>query len=179
MSNGGAAITPVASVAALAAATQGWYWDAAQQLTLVKTASAASARTIVLAGVDKAAYEAEFGVGTAVSTNINHTGYTGVGFVDGFATVGAAVEVDVWAEAAASHAIVLRYSNGSGSNATRTLYRNGTAVGTITLPPTTNWDAWATASLPVALTSGAQKIKVAFASGNTTGINLDSIAISR
>lgn len=176
---GGAAVTPVASVAALAAATQGWYWDPSQQLTLVKTTSALAARTVVLAGVDKAAYEAEFGLGTAVSTNTDHPGYTGVGFVDGFAAVGDSVEVDVWAEAAASHAIVLRYSNGSGSNATRTIYRNGTAVGTITLPPTTNWDTWATASLPATLTSGAQKIKVGFASGDATGINLDSIAISR
>ena len=66
-----------------------------------------------------------------------------------------------------------------GANATRTVYRNGASVGTVTLPPTANWDTWATASLPVTLTSGAQKIKTAYASGNATGINLDSIAISR
>ena len=176
---GGAPLSQAASLSALKAASQGWYFDSVQQLTLVKAASAASARTVVLSGIDKAAYEAEFGLGTSVSTNTNHAGYTGTGFVDGFATVGDSVEVDVFAEAAASHAIVLRYSNGSGANATRTVYRNGASVGTVTLPPTANWDTWATASLPVTLTSGAQKIKVAYASGNATGINLDSIAISR
>ncbi|WP_104177051.1 TIM-barrel domain-containing protein [Cryobacterium sp. Y50] len=179
VSSGGAAVTPVASVTALWSASEGWFWDAEQQLTLVKTTAAASARTITLAGVDKAAHEAEFGVGTAVTTNTDHAGFTGTGFVDGFSTVGDSVEVDVWAETTASHSIVLRYANGSGSNATRTIYRNGIAVGTITLPPTATWDTWATASLPVSLTVGVQKITVGFATGNATGINLDSIGISR
>lgn len=176
---GGAALTQATTLAALKTVTQGWFWDATQQLTLVKTTSSTAPRTVVLSGVDKAAYEAEFGVGTTVSINTDHPGYTGTGFVDGFASAGDAVEVDVWAESATSHDIVLRYSNGSGQNATRAIYRNGTVAGTITLPPTSNWDTWATASLPVTLTSGAQKIRVGFASGNTIGINLDSIALSR
>lgn len=176
---GGATVSQAASLSALKSATQGWFWDPAQQLTLVKTTASTTARSVILNGVDKAAYEAEFGAGNGVSTNTNHAGYTGTGFVDGFESVGDSVEVDVFAESAASHDVVLRYSNGSGTNATRTVYRNGTAVGTLTLPPTGGWATWGTASLPVNLTAGAQKLRVGYAQGNSTGINLDSIGLSR
>src|SRR4029079_7231542 len=39
-----------ATLAALQSASEGWYWDPVQQLTLVKTASSAAARSVVLNG---------------------------------------------------------------------------------------------------------------------------------
>jgi len=175
----GSGITEVSSLAALSSFTSAWFWDAEQQLTYVTAPSAATARTVVVTGTDSAVSEAEFGAGVGVSTNVDHAGYTGTGFVDGFASVDDSVEVDVWAEAAAGYDVVVRYSNGSGQNATRTIYRDGVDVGSVTLPPTANWDAWSTATLSVAFSVGAHKIRVGFDSSDSTGINLDSIGVAR
>ncbi len=175
----GTALTQYASISALAAATTGYYWDPVQQLTHVKLASSASARSVVLSGVDKAGYEAEFGTATGTTTNTNHTGFTGTGFVDGFETVGDAVTTDVHASVTGTHALKFRYSNGSGASATRTVLVDGVSVGTLTLPPTTNWDTWSTATLSTSLTAGKRSVKLSFASGNATGINYDNLVVAR
>jgi alpha-glucosidase (family GH31 glycosyl hydrolase) len=70
----GSALPEVNSVSALAASTEAWYWDAKQQLTYVKVGASTGERTILLLGVDKAGYEAEFAGHTAVSTNADHPG---------------------------------------------------------------------------------------------------------
>ncbi|MFC0622552.1 TIM-barrel domain-containing protein [Kribbella deserti] len=172
----GVAMTAHATLAALKAATDGWYWDPVQQLTLVKTASSASARSIVLNGVDKAAYEAEFGTNTGTSVNTDHPGYTGTGFVDGFETAGDSVSVDVNASVTGSHVLKFRYANASGSTATRSILVDGVAVGTVNLPSLPNWDTWGTATLTTNLTAGRRTIKVNYGS---IGINLDNITVAR
>jgi len=176
---GGTALTQYSSISALAAATIGYYWDPAQQLTHVKLASSGSARSVVLSGVDKAGYEAEFGAGTGTTTNTNHAGYTGTGFVDGFETVGDAVTTDVSAAVTGTHVLHFRYSNGSGTSATRTVLVDGVSAGTLILPPTTNWDTWGTATLSTSLTAGKRAVKLSYASGNATGINYDNLVVAR
>ncbi|ADB33101.1 glycoside hydrolase family 31 [Kribbella flavida DSM 17836] len=176
VTKGGVAMTAHATLAALQAAAEGWYWDPVQQLTLVKTASAAAARTVVLNGVDKAAYEAEFGSNTGTTTNTDHPGYTGTGFVDGFETAGDAVQVDTHASATGSHVIKLRYANGAPTAATRTIQVDGVNVGSVNLPSTGNWDTWGTATLTINLTAGKRVLKVVHATG---GINLDNITVAR
>lgn len=172
----GVALTAHATLAALKAATDGWYWDPVQQLTLVKTASSASARSIVLNGVDKAAYEAEFGSNTGTSVNTDHAGFTGTGFVDGFETAGDSVSIDVNASATGSHVLKFRYANASGSTATRSIQVDGVTVGTVNLPTLPNWDTWGTATLTTNLTAGKRTIKVNYGS---FGINLDNITVAR
>ena len=174
----GTTLTQYASVAALTAATEGWYWDSVQQLTFVKLPSSASARSVVLNGVDKAAYEAEFGTNVNVSTNTDHPGYTGTGFVDGFATSGDSVTVDV-NSVSGTHNLKFRYANGAGTAASRTVYVDGVSVGTISLPATANWDTWGTATLSTSLTAGKHAIRLSYDSGNTGGINLDNITVAR
>ncbi|MBB5084998.1 TIM-barrel domain-containing protein [Nonomuraea endophytica] len=166
--------TARATLADLKAASEGWWWDPVQQLTHVKLASAAGNRTIVLNGVDKAAYEAEFAAGTGTSTNNDHPGYTGTGFVDGFAQAGDAVTFQVKADAAGSHQLKFRYSTTVA--ATRTVYVDGVSAGTLSLPAQPNWDTWGTATLPVSLTAGAHTIKIEYASN---GINLDNLVVAR
>ncbi|MFD9944284.1 TIM-barrel domain-containing protein [Nonomuraea sp. NPDC059023] len=166
--------TARATLADLKAASEGWWWDPVQQLTHVKLASATGNRTIVLNGVDKAAYEAEFAAGTGTSTNNNHPGYTGTGFVDGFAQAGDAVTFQVKADAAGSHQLKFRYSTTVA--ATRTVYVDGVSAGTLSLPAQPNWDTWGTATLPVSLTAGAHTIKIEYASN---GINLDNLVVAR
>ncbi|TDO46349.1 alpha-glucosidase (family GH31 glycosyl hydrolase) [Kribbella sp. VKM Ac-2527] len=172
----GATMTAHATLAALQAATEGWYWDSIQQLTHVKTASSAAARSVVLNGVDKAGYEAEFGDNTGTSTNTDHPGYTGTGFVDGFESAGDAVSVDANASTTGSHVLKFRYSNGAATAATRTIQVDGVTVGTLNLPSTGNWDTWGTATLTTNLTAGKRVVKAIYASG---GINLDNITVAR
>jgi alpha-glucosidase (family GH31 glycosyl hydrolase) len=178
VTRGGTGLTEHASVAALSAASEGWYWDPVQQLTFVKLPSSGSARTVVLNGVDKAAYEAEFGTNTGVATNTNHPGYTGTGFVDGFTATGDAVTVDV-NSVGGSHNLKFRYANGSGATVTRTVYVDGVSVGTVSLPATANWDTWGTATLSVSLSAGRHAIRLSYDNGNTGAINLDNITVAR
>ncbi|WP_061288916.1 TIM-barrel domain-containing protein [Herbidospora cretacea] len=166
--------TARASLAALQSASEGWWWDPVQQLTYVKLASSASARSVTLNGVDKAAYEAEFAAGAGVSTNTNHTGYTGTGFVDGFASSGDSVTFAVRADATGSHQLKFRYSTTVAS--TRTVYVDGVSAGTLNLPALANWDTWGTATLTTNLTAGARSVKIEYASN---GINLDNLVVAR
>lgn len=172
-------LSSVSSASALAAASTGWYWDPVQQLTYVKVASSTTARTIELTGVDKAGYEAEFASHTNVTTNTNHAGYTGLGFVDGYASVGDAVEFDVWVDASGSHDLVFRYSNGAGSAASRTVSVDGGSGTTVSLPPTGGWASWGTASLAKTLTEGRHTIRIEYASSNSGGVNLDNLVLAQ
>jgi hypothetical protein len=176
VTRGGSALTQHASVAALSAAAEGWYWDPVQQLTFVKLASAGAARTVVLNGVDKASYEAEFGTNVGVAANNNHPGFTGTGFVDGFTAAGDSVTVDVHASVSGSHNLKFRYANGSGASATRTVFVDGVSVGTVTLPATANWDTWGTATLSTSLTPGKHAIRLSYSAG---AINLDNVTVAR
>ncbi|MEV6417309.1 TIM-barrel domain-containing protein [Kribbella sp. NPDC051718] len=172
----GSTMTAHATLAALQAAAEGWFWDPVQQLTLVKTTSSAATRSVVLNGVDKAGYEAEFGTNTGTTVNTDHPGYTGTGFVDGFETAGDAVQVDTNAAVTGSHVIKLRYANGAATTATRTIQVDGVSVGSVNLPTTGNWDTWGTATLTTSLTAGKRVVKVVYGSG---GINLDNISVAR
>jgi hypothetical protein len=174
----GAGLTEYGSVAALSGASEGWYWDPVQQLTFVKLPSAASARTVVLSGVDKAAYEAEFGTNTGTSVNTDHPGFTGTGFVDGFETVGDSVSVDVDAAVTGTHNLRFRYGNAL-STATRTVYVDGVSVGTLSLPSLPNWDTWGTATLSTSLGAGKHTIRLSYGSGNSGPINLDNVTVAR
>ncbi|SJN39589.1 glycosyl hydrolase, family 31 [Microbacterium esteraromaticum] len=150
-----------------------------QQLTYVKVGASTSARTIALSGVDKAAYEAEFAAQTGVSTNTDHPGYTGSGFVDGFASSGDAVQFDVWVEANATHQLRFRYGNGASASAVRTVRVDGTSIDTVTLPSTGSWSTWGTASISASLTPGRHTVRIEYASSDTGGINLDNLVLAR
>ncbi len=56
----GTVSSPFDSLTALKAASAGWYWDPGLQATLIKLPANAVTRTVILDGVNKAAYEAEF-----------------------------------------------------------------------------------------------------------------------
>lgn len=148
-------------------------------MTYVKLAASASARTVVLSGVDKSGYEAEFATRVNATTNTNHTSYTGTSFVDGFAASGSAVTFDVNATASGNHQLRFRYANATGSSSTRTIYVDGTSVGSVSLPTLANWDTWGTASLTTSLTTGKHTIKIAYDASNTDAINLDNLILAR
>ncbi len=153
-------LTGYSTLAALKSASEGWYWDPVLQATLVKLPSSGSSRTVVLNGVNKAAYEAEFASGDGTANNTNHTGYTGTGFTDSFDTLGEGLNFSTTADASGAYQLQFRYANATGSSATRTISVDGVSAGTLTLPSLANWDTWGTATLTATLGQGTHNIRI-------------------
>ncbi len=179
VTRGGSNLTNYTTLANFKVASEGWYWDAVEQMTYVKLAASGSARTVVLNGVHKAAYEAEFGAGVGTATNTNHAGYTGTGFVDAFDASGDSVSFTVNADASGTHELRFRYANATGGTATRTIYVDGVSIGTLNLNNLANWGTWGTATISTSLSAGAHTIRIAYDSGNTRAINLDNLILAR
>jgi carbohydrate binding protein with CBM35 domain/carbohydrate binding protein with CBM6 domain len=107
----------------------------------------------------------------------NHTGFSGTGFVDYNNVVGGFVECTISAAAAGNAALAFRYANGTTANRPMSISVNGTVVnGNLAFNPTTNWDTWATQSINVTLSAGANTIR-ATATTAGGGPNLDRITI--
>ena len=92
-----------------------------------------------VAPISEGLYELEDGQLTGgAQFDTEHAGYSGTGFVSGFGTVGASVEIDVNAAKAGDYRMALRYANGPNpfdGPKKITLVVNGTSR-QITLPPT-------------------------------------------
>src|SRR5205085_4203458 len=172
----GVALSPRADLAALKTGG-GWFWDPVLQTTLVRLPAATTPRSVLLSGVDKAAYEAEFAVGNGTGVNRDHVNYTGVGFVDQFDAIGKSVTFTVNADSAATYALVFRYANALGAPATRTVYLDGQRLGTLTMPALATWDVWANTSVGSFLTAGPHAVELRFESDDSGPINLDSLSL--
>ncbi len=127
-------------------------------------------------------YEAENAAlsgGAIVGTD--HTGYTGTGFVEGYTDGNkgnANTTFSVSASSAGSYTTTLRYSNGSGSSQTLSLYVNGTKIKQISLGTTSDWNTWATEQETVSLNSGSNTISYKFDSTDSGNVNLDNTTIA-
>ncbi|QUI20955.1 carbohydrate-binding protein [Vallitalea pronyensis] len=157
-------------------ASSGWYYDTAGLMTYVKLASSTQSRNVVLNGVNKASYEAEYATHTSVTTNNNHDNYYGTGFVDGFAESGDAITFDVWAESGGTKTVDIRYCAGA-SNGQRSIYVNGTHMTDVALAKTSDWDTWNTVTVQLLLNQGKNTIKLSYDQGDYTGINVDHIVM--
>lgn len=124
-------------------------------------------------------YEAEAGTrsgGAQVDTD--HAGYTGTGFVDTYGAAGDAVTVTVTVPESRRYGIVPRWTNGTGATATRTVTVDGTNIGRIKLPPTTDWDTWNTEGGTAAyLTAGTHTVRLSVETGDAGYVNLDSVTL--
>lgn len=92
----------------------------------------------------------------------NHSGYSGTGFCDGTAAVGAYTQFTVNAATAGTKTIGIRFANGASGSAARpaNLVVNGTPVATVSFEPTGAWNAWVTKTLTVPLNAGANTIRL-------------------
>jgi hypothetical protein len=131
------------------------------------------------------ACEAENGVpGGSASTAYDHTGNTGSGFLAGFTSVGASLAQDVSAvPSAGQYRLTVRYANaqgGDGQTTTRTLSTtvNGAPGPKLSLPATSSWNTWATASVTVPLNAGTNAVRIDRKSGDSGNVNLDGLAVT-
>lgn len=168
-------LAEVDSVAALAAAESGYYYSQEEKLTYVKLCARAAECKVILSGISKAPVEAEHAALQNVTTNTDHTGYSGEGFVDGFAEAGDAVSFSVWASREGKAELHIRYCAGTES-AQRTVIVNGVPA-KISLPKTENWDTWNEVTVPAELHAGRNTVQISFESGDYAGINLDCISV--
>ena len=112
--------------------------------------------------------------GTWVTTN--HANYAGTGFAD-YGGDGSAVQWSVTRLAAGTVTLNFRYANGGATARPLTVYVNGLAVGSVTMPSTGSWDTWKVAAIGVTLSAGVNSIKAV--AGPATGANVDSLTIVR
>ncbi|MFC1419061.1 ricin-type beta-trefoil lectin domain protein [Streptacidiphilus cavernicola] len=109
----------------------------------------------------------------------DHTGHTGSGFVAGFQGTGSGVSQDVsLVPATGSYRLSVRYSNANGSTGSLSTRINGGSGPALSLPVTSSWNAWSTASVTVNLTAGTDTVGLLQAAGDTGKVNIDSIAVT-
>ncbi len=123
-------------------------------------------------------YEAESGTcdGTIDS---DHTGFSGTGFCNTNNAVGAAVQWTVDATSAGTATLAIRYSNGTTANRPMDISVNGSVVAAASaFTATTNWNTWATKTLTVPVTAGANTVRMAATTANGCP-NLDYIEITQ
>ncbi len=109
-----------------------------------------------------------------------HAGYSGMGFVSGFQTVGASATIDVQAPEAGDYRMALRYANGPNpfdGPKTITLVVNGESR-QITLPATGAWPNYRLYLDDVTLEAGANTIELRYAAGDDGNVNLDSVRLA-
>ncbi|GAA2037381.1 glycoside hydrolase family 31 protein [Catenulispora yoronensis] len=114
----------------------------------------------------------------------DHAGYTGSGFVAGIEQTGAGITAQVSAvPSAGTYPLTIRYANAQGGDnqtTTRTLSTviNGQAGPRFSLPPTANWDTWATATVNVPLNAGTDTVQIQQAGSDSGHVNIDSFALT-
>lgn len=118
-------------------------------------------------------------VDTKAMRATNHTGYSGDGFVDHLTADGAAVTFYTKVTNAGVYQAAFRYSNGSGSEQSLSVYVNGEFAGNLDMPQTADWNAWNTASKQLELTAGKNAITVKYdtAAGSSGSVNLDHLSL--
>ena len=126
-------------------------------------------------------YEAESAAlsgGCAKQTD--HSGYTGTGFVGGYTDSNkgnAATQFSVNAAAAGNYNATLKYSNGTGSTKTLSIYVNNVKIKQTSLNATANWDSWGTQTEALSLNQGSNTISYKYDSTDSGNVNLDNISV--
>lgn len=114
--------------------------------------------------------------GAKIATD--HIDYDGTGFVAGLKYIGASLE---WAPdgiwSAGDYMLSFKYSNGMGADKTISLYIDNVKT-QLTLPKTTNWDAWSTFQKKITLDSKPHIFKLSCDDGDTYNINIDFISVA-
>lgn len=179
--------------ALLAAPAEGWTVgrDVYGDVTYIKAfAGSGQAKSIALSGstpvqADTQKYEAEYAslsgatVATKAGTNNNHSGYSGIGFVDKLESDEASVTFYAKVANAGTYNIGLRYANGDTSTKTLSVYVNGSYAGQAALTASDSWDTWGDAMIELPLVAGnnAITLKHDTATGDTGFANIDYITV--
>jgi rhamnogalacturonan endolyase len=90
----------------------------------------------------------------------NHAGFSGSGFCNPRNAAGAAVQFSVTAATAGTATISFRYANGGSAGRPADVLVNGNTIRRADFAPTGAWATWATTTLAVPVTAGANTVRV-------------------
>ena len=113
--------------------------------------------------------------GTGV--NINHTGYSGTGFVDKYEAAGTSILFNLNAAKTSDFSVKLTFSNGLPTVTSLSLYLNGVKVKQIALASTSTWEAWTTRTDTLFMKAGLNKLEYVFDAADGGHTNLDKIEV--
>lgn len=122
-------------------------------------------------------YEAEDSIKYNVTTNTNHAGYTGSGFVDGYGDLNDSVTFDIKIPSDGYYTLKFRYANGNTSECSRELIVDNASVGKTTFLKTANWDTWGIAEKGVYLKAGRHRLVLLVTATYGGFINLDNLTV--
>ncbi|MFF3445248.1 carbohydrate-binding protein [Streptosporangium sp. NPDC002721] len=111
------------------------------------------------------------------SIDSNQPGFSGSGFCNGNAAVGAYAQFTVNASAAGTATLGIRFANGAGSARPANLVVNGAPAGTVSFASTGAWTTWVTTTVTVPLNTGGNTIRLE--PTTATGLpNLDHLDVN-
>ncbi|RKR86500.1 carbohydrate-binding protein with CBM35 doain [Micromonospora pisi] len=126
-------------------------------------------------------YEAEQAkISGGAGVNVEHAGYSGFGFVDGYGSVGATTTFTVDVKQSGRYDVDLRYANGPNpfvGPKTISVLVNGQKIKQTTLLATDDWKSWSTQTEALRLRSGTNTITYRYETGDTGHVNIDRITI--
>jgi GH15 family glucan-1,4-alpha-glucosidase len=122
-------------------------------------------------------YEAESSIKSGVTTNTNHAGYTGAGFVDGFGELYDSVTFDIETATEGYYTLKFRYSNATGSECSRELIVDNYSAGKTTFLNLSSWDTWSIAEKGVYLKPGRHRLVLLRTPAYAGYINLDNLVV--
>ncbi len=116
---------------------------------------------------------------TQAGINTNHTGYSGLGFVDGFHNDKAAMTYYAKVANAGNYKVVLRYANGGSAAKSMSVYVNGNYEAQVNFDVTSDWNTWGNVTQVLPLAAGNNSIKIQYdtAAGDSGNINMDYILV--
>ncbi|WP_231648618.1 carbohydrate-binding protein [Saccharothrix sp. NRRL B-16348] len=133
-------------------------------LLLTGLASIVPGTVVVMSPVASAAptrYEAETAPATCDGTiATDHSGYSGGGFCDGRAAVGAGVQFTVDASSAGTATLSVRFANGGSGARPADVVVNGVTAQAVSFEPAGSWNTWATRTLSVPVSSGSNTVRL-------------------
>jgi beta-glucosidase len=127
-----------------------------------------------LSGTIYQAETASLSGGATIATDA--AGYTGAGYVAGFAAIGAKTTFTVTAPSAGRLPVTLRYSTVKEPR-TLSVYVNGTKAGQTRLPNLANGATWDFRTEPLLLGAGENTIAYAFDQGDTGQVAIDALIL--
>ena len=178
----GAASSSVASVASSKSSVASSTPSSSSKSSSTSLAASSSLKSSSPAVSSAASSSSSSATGTTITyqaeDNFFSGGVTNAGtYLQNFSAVGARAIFTVNPNAAGTYAVNLNFANSSGSAKTLNIYVNGLLIKTTTLNPTGGATTWAAQAEQLSLRAGLNTIAYQYDSGNTGGVNLDSISV--
>ncbi|MFK4145245.1 TIM-barrel domain-containing protein [Streptomyces sp. NPDC004065] len=113
----------------------------------------------------------------------DHKGHAGHGFTAELDQGSGVTDRIVGVPADGTYTLSLRYANGTGGDGlhrarnVRITTKGGTDS-TLSLPPTDDWDTWASASVPVGLKAGTDEVTLSCPGAADCHVNVDTLALA-